>query len=56
MRPNYYGRADRRKSKARCRLLPGAAPDCPTCTILAAELLDLNNPREAVGDIEWRAL
>jgi hypothetical protein len=27
--------------------------DCPTCTILAAELLDIDNPRQAVDEVEW---
>ena len=54
---NYYGEPTAGSPKRVAGYYLALRRDCPTCTILAAELLDLNNPREAVGDVEWaRAL
>jgi hypothetical protein len=50
---NYYGEPTAGNPKRVAAYYLALRRDCPTCTILAAELLDLNNPREAVGEVKW---
>jgi hypothetical protein len=54
---NYYGEPTAGDPKRVAGYYLALRRDCPTCTILAAELLDLDNPREAAGFVTWaRAL
>jgi hypothetical protein len=54
---NYYGEPTAGNPKRVAQYYLALRRDCRTCTILAAELLDLNNPREAVPMVKWaRAL
>jgi hypothetical protein len=50
---NYYGEPTATNPKRVAGYYLALRRDCPSCTILAAELLDLNNPREAVGEVKW---
>jgi hypothetical protein len=50
---NYYGEPTARNPRRVAGYYLAMRRDCPTCTILAAELLDLDNPREAVAEVKW---
>jgi hypothetical protein len=50
---NYYGEAIARHPKRAADYYLALRKDCPKCTILAAELLDITDPREAVPEVKW---
>jgi hypothetical protein len=50
---NYYGEPTAGHPRRVAGYYLALRRDCPSCTILAAELLDLDNPRDAVGDVTW---
>jgi hypothetical protein len=50
---NYYGEAIARNPKRAAEYYLVLRKDCPHCTILAVELLDISDPREAVPEVKW---
>ncbi|HUB76031.1 MAG TPA: hypothetical protein VL977_03195 [Solirubrobacteraceae bacterium] len=50
---NYYGEPTARSPRRAARYYLALRRDCPTCTILAPELLDLRSPRQAVPMVRW---
>lgn len=50
---NYYGEPTAGDPRRVAGYYLALRRDCPTCTILAAELLDINNARQAVGEVRW---
>jgi len=50
---NYYGEPTASHPRRVAGYYLALRRDCPSCTVLAAELLDINNPREAVGEARW---
>jgi hypothetical protein len=50
---NYYGEPTASRPKRVAEYYLALRKDCPSCTILAAELLDDDNPKVAVPDVRW---
>jgi hypothetical protein len=50
---NYYGEAIAQHPERAAEYYLALRKDCPKCTILAAELLDISDPREAVPEVKW---
>jgi hypothetical protein len=50
---NYYGEATAPHPKRVAQYYLALRRDCPRCTILAAELLDIDNPKQAVPMLKW---
>lgn len=50
---NYYGEPTARHPKRVAEYYLALRRDCPSCTVLAAELLDDDNPKVAVSEVRW---
>ena len=50
---NYYGESTAQDPRRVAGYYLAMRRDCPSCTILAAELLDIDNPRQAVNEVRW---
>jgi hypothetical protein len=50
---NYFGEATAGNPKRVAGYYLALRHDCPRCTVLAAELLDINNRREAINEVTW---
>ena len=50
---NYFGEPTAGNPRRAARFYLALRRDCPHCTILAAELLDINNRKEAINEVTW---
>jgi hypothetical protein len=50
---NYFGEPTAGYPRRTAQYYLALRRDCPSCTILAAELLDINNRTEAVNEVTW---
>ncbi|HEY5261631.1 MAG TPA: hypothetical protein VIJ33_05925 [Solirubrobacteraceae bacterium] len=50
---NYFGEPTAGRPRRAAQFYLALRRDCPTCTVLAAELLDIDNRKEAINEVTW---